>query len=49
MLQHRDRYEMIATSLLYLDSKLELANMNTCGSVVVRVNVCFVTSQNGEE
>jgi hypothetical protein len=38
-LRRRDRYEMIATSLLYLRSKFELAGMNTCGSVVVRVRV----------
>jgi hypothetical protein len=35
---------MIATSLLYLQSKLELDGMNTCGSVVVRVDVCFDTA-----
>jgi hypothetical protein len=34
---------MIATPVLYLQSKFELAGMNTCGSVVVRVDVCFVT------
>jgi hypothetical protein len=42
ILRPRDRYEMIATSLLYLQSKFELGEMNTCGPVVVRVDVfCY--------
>jgi hypothetical protein len=44
ILQRPDRYEMVATSRLYLQSKFELANMNTCCSVVVLVNVYFVTA-----
>jgi hypothetical protein len=39
-LQHQDHYEMIAASLLYLQSKSELASMNTCGSVVVCCKFC---------
>jgi hypothetical protein len=39
-LQHQDYYEMIATSLRYLQSKSELASMNTCGSVVVCCMFC---------
>jgi hypothetical protein len=35
---------MIATSLLYLHSKFELTGMNTCGSAVVRIDVCFDTA-----
>jgi hypothetical protein len=34
---------MIVT-ILYLQSKFELASMNTCGPVVVRVDVYFVTA-----
>jgi hypothetical protein len=34
---------MIATSLLYLQSKTELAGMNKCGSVTVPVDVFFAT------
>jgi hypothetical protein len=37
----RDSYEMIATSLLYLQSKSELAGMNIYGSVVVHVDICY--------
>jgi hypothetical protein len=44
MLRHPDRYEMIATSPLYLQSKFELANMNTYDSVVVSADVCYVTA-----
>jgi hypothetical protein len=33
----------MATFLLYLQSKSELPSTNTHGSVVVHVNVCFVT------
>jgi hypothetical protein len=43
-LRLRDHYEMIATSLLYLQSKFELASLNTCGSVVVRVDICLLTA-----
>jgi hypothetical protein len=39
-----DHYETIATSLLYLDSQFELASMNTYGSLVVHVNVGFITA-----
>jgi hypothetical protein len=35
---------MITTSLLYHQSKFELADRNKCGSVVVRVDVCVVTA-----
>jgi hypothetical protein len=38
-MRRRDRYEMIATPLLYLQHKSELASMNTFGSVGVRVYV----------
>jgi hypothetical protein len=34
---------MIPASLLYLQPKFELASLNTSGSVVVRVDACFVT------
>jgi hypothetical protein len=40
----RDSYEMIATSLLYFQSKFELSSMNAYGSVKARVDVCFVTA-----
>jgi hypothetical protein len=41
---------MIATALLYLQSKFELTRVNTCGSVMVCIGICFVAaSQNGEE
>jgi hypothetical protein len=43
-LRRRDRYEMIATFLLYLQPMFELGGMNTCGSVVVRIDVCFVAA-----
>jgi hypothetical protein len=40
---------MIATSLLYLQSKFELAGMNTYGSVVVHVDILLQCQNNGEE
>jgi hypothetical protein len=39
ILRLRDCHEMIATSLLYLQSKCDMASMNVCGSVVVRIDV----------
>jgi hypothetical protein len=40
-LRHRDSYEMIAMSLPYLQTKFDLADTNTCGSVMVFVDGCF--------
>jgi hypothetical protein len=48
-LRCRDRYEMIATSLLYLHSTFELTSMNTCSSVVVRVDVLLQRHKTEEE
>jgi hypothetical protein len=43
-LRRRDHYEVIGISLLYPQSKFELAGMNIWGSVLVCVDVHFVTA-----
>jgi hypothetical protein len=48
-LRCRDHSAIIATSLLYLQPKFELASRNTCDSVVVRVNYALLLHhKNGE-